>query len=159
MKQLSSKATGFYKRGFPLLWFAFVGVITTVVLVSGALAEMGVIALIVPLSLLILGYFLMKHLLWDLVDSVYDAGDFLLVKNREHEQRVPLHEIMNVSASIAVNPPRITLRLKGESARSPLGAEVSFLPERRYSLNPFAKNPIAEDLILRVDEARSRSAS
>jgi hypothetical protein len=158
MRQLSSKATGFYKRGFPLLWFGFLGVVTAVVLVSGAFAELGVVSLLVPFSMLILGYFLMKHLLWDLVDAVYDAGDFLLVKNREHELRVPLDEIMNVSASVAVNPPRITLRLKGESARGPLGAEVSFLPERRYSLNPFAKNPIAEDLIVRVDRARSRDA-
>jgi len=39
------------------------------------------------------------------------------------------------------------------------GTELSFSPIRRFWLNPFAKNPFGEDLIVRVDRARSRRVS
>ena len=67
------------------------------------------------------------------------------------EERVPLANIMNVSASVAMNPPRITLRLVRPGK---FGAEIAFSPVRTFTLNPFARNPVAEDLMLRVDQAR-----
>ena len=48
---------------------------------------------------------------WDLVDAVFDYGDYLLVKNRGAENRIMLSNIMNVSSSTFMNPPRITLKL------------------------------------------------
>ena len=93
----------------------------------------------------------MKKLVFDLADQVYDAGQFLLVKKKGIEQRVALSNIKNVNASIMTNPPRITLSLvtPGE-----LGPEISFCPVRPFTLNPFRKNEIAENLIDRVDRAR-----
>ena len=59
---------------------------------------------------------------------------------------------MNVSSTTFSNPPRITLRLVKQGK---FGKEIAFQPAG-FSLNPFAKNPIAEDLIVRVDDARTR---
>ena len=75
----------------------------------------------------------------------------LVVRNGSEEERIPLGNIMNVSASTNTNPPRITLRLVRPGR---FGADVSFSPSSRISFNPFAKNPVAEDLIVRVDKAR-----
>jgi hypothetical protein len=60
---------------------------------------------------------------------------------------------MNVNASTYVNPPRITLRLVTPGR---FGNEIAFSPIAGFRLNPFAKNKIAEDLIVRVDRARSK---
>lgn len=79
----------------------------------------------------------------------------MLVKNGSDEERVPLSNIMNVSASTNMNPPRITLRLVRPGR---FGADVSFSPSSKISFNPFAKNPVVEDLIVRVDQARLRRA-
>ncbi|MGH8106673.1 MAG: hypothetical protein ACREO2_10160, partial [Arenimonas sp.] len=68
------------------------------------------------------------------------------------EDQIPLQDIMNVSMSMGTNPQRLSLRLRKVGK---LGNEVAFLPVRNFSFNPFAKNAIAEDLIVRVDCARA----
>jgi len=83
------------------------------------------------------------------------CGDFLLVKNRGEEDRVTLSNVMNVSASTNMNPPQITLRLVKPGK---FGTEIAFSPTAGFALNPFAKNQVAEDLIVRVDRARSKRA-
>ena len=45
------------------------------------------------------GYFVMKKLVFDLVDEVWDDGEALLIKNRGQEERVALRDIKNVSYS------------------------------------------------------------
>jgi hypothetical protein len=152
MKKISSKATIFYKRGFPLMWFGFLAVFIITSISMGAV-EKDVGFLIGPCFMVVLGYVLMKKLIWDLVDEVQDGGDFLLVKNQRRDARIQLSNIMNVSASTNMNPPRITLRLVTPGI---FGNEIAFSPASSFTLNPFAKNAIAEDLIVRVDQARSR---
>jgi hypothetical protein len=98
----------------------------------------------------------MKAFLLDLVDEVYDFGDYLVVKNRGEEDHIPLSNIMNVSASFFTNPPRITLKL---ASPSKFGDDIIFSPVVPFTFNPFAKNPVAEDLIIRVDRARLRRRS
>jgi len=158
MKRLSSTMTTFHKKGFPALWFGFLGFFVTVAITSGAAAKGGVMFLLGPCVMAVVGYFVMKKLVWDLVDEVYDGGDFLVIRNRGRETHIPLTDIMNVSSSMSVNPPRITLKLTGPSASGPLGPEVAFCPERPFTLNPFARNQVADDLIVRVDRARSKRA-
>lgn len=158
MKKISSRSTGFYKKGFPALWFGFLALFLLMAVTQGVIAKGGSVFLLVPCTMGVFGYFIMRRFVWDLVDEVYDCGDSLLIRNRGQEHRVPLTDIMNVNASIAVNPPRITLRLKNVSAAGSLGAEVSFSPQRAFALNPFAKNQVAEDLIVRIDRARSGRA-
>lgn len=155
MTKISSGSLFYTKRIFPLFWFGFVGVMFALLLANGNLQKSPAM-FIVPCVMAVFGYVLMKKLVWDLVDEVYDAGDFLVVRNRGEEEQVPLTNIMNVSASTNVNPPRITLRLVNPGR---FGSEIAFSPPRVFSLNPFAKNKVAEDLIVRVDQARSKRSS
>ena len=158
MKRISATSTSFYKRGFPILWFGFLGLFVLFALLSDAVTERSVAFLVIPLVMGGFGYVVMRKFVWDLADEVHDAYEFLVIKNRGREHHLPFTDIMNVSASMHINPPRITLRLTGASSKGPLGAEVAFSPDRPFSLNPFAKCEVAEDLIVRVDRARSKRA-
>ena len=156
MTKLSSDWTFFLKRVFPLLYLGFLAVFVAATVASGAAAKAGPIFLIGPALALVIGLGAMKKLVWDLVDEVYDGGDYLLIKNKGREHNLPLADVVNVSGSLYTNPPRITLRLANASGAGPLGSEVTFSPKRPLSLNPFARNPIFEDLVARVDRARAR---
>jgi hypothetical protein len=151
MTKISSKSTFFYKRIFPILWFGFIAVFVAITIISGVVAK-SIMFLIMPLFMIIIGVIVMKKLVWDLADEVYDCGDTLLVRSRGGEQRVALSNIMNVSATTYMNPPRVTLRLVSGGR---MGREISFTPAAAFTLNPFAKNQVVEDLIVRVDRARA----
>jgi len=155
MTKISSNWTAYYKIGFPVMWFGFLALFLIAAVLGGDLGSKPMF-LTVPVAMAVFGFLLMKKLVWDLVDEVYDCGDALLVKNRGEEARVPLANIMNVSASIFQNPPRITLRLINPST---FGNEIAFLPIVGFRLNPFAKNQIAEDLIVRVHKAKGGRAA
>jgi hypothetical protein len=107
---------------------------------------------VVPVIMAVFGYFLMKKLVWVLADEVFDCGDYLLVRNRGEEERIELSNIMNVSIITIMNPPQITLRLITPAR---CGSEVTFSPPMSLRLNPFAKCPIAEDLMVRAHSARA----
>ncbi|MBS0463972.1 MAG: hypothetical protein JSS03_03175 [Proteobacteria bacterium] len=93
-----------------------------------------------------------RKMIWDLADEVKDGGSYLLVRRGATEVRVPLAEIINVSMSQYTNPPRLSLRL---AKPCKLGDEIVFMPTRQgLGLNPFTRNPVAEDLMQRVDRAR-----
>jgi hypothetical protein len=155
MKKISSRTTYISKTVFPVLWFGFLAIFLAIGILTGA-AKANLVFLIVPAVMALFGFFLMKNLVWDLVDEVYDCGDFLLIRNRGEEERVLLSNIMNVSSSIAMNPPRITLRLVTPGK---FGGEITFSPVVSFTLNPFVKSQVAEDLIVRVDRARLKRAS
>lgn len=152
MKKISSNFLFITKNIFPVLWFGILAFVMIMMFASRAY-EKAPIALVGPCVMAIFGYFLMKKLVWDLVDEVYDCGDSLLIRERGEEERVPLSNIINVSASMLVNPPRVTLRLVKPGK---FGDEISFSPMRPFTINPFARNPITDDLIIRVDMARSK---
>jgi hypothetical protein len=158
MAQKISDSIFFMKRVFPIVWFGFLIIMVGVAAVS-AIAQGGTPAdlmfVVTPLIIAFVGYTVMKRLVFDLVDEVYDHGDYLVVRNRGDETRIELADIMNVSVSTMMNPPRITLRLRQPTR---LGSDVSFSPAGSFRWLPFGdtKNAIAEDLIVRVDRARSK---
>ena len=152
MTRISSRQTFFLKRILPILWIAIISVPVVSMAVMGNLSKTPMLVA-APVLLLIVGFVVYRNLVWDLADEVYDGGDYLLVKARGREERIPLSNIMNVSATTMVNPPRVTLRLVKEGA---LGKEVSFAPIKPFTLNAFARNAIAENLIERVDKARTQ---
>jgi hypothetical protein len=154
VNKISSRWTYFHKKAFPAIWFGFLAFFVATSVLSGA-AEIDLMFLVVPFVMAVFGYFFMKKLIWDLVDEVYDCGDSLLIRNRRSEERIPLSNIMNVSVSTLMNPPRVTLRLVKPGV---LGEEVAFSPISQSSLNPFAKSQVAEELMVRVDRARSKRA-
>ena len=151
MKVISSPTTKFYKYGFPAIWFGFLGVFVVTGIANGALRQ-SPIFLIVPCIMAVFGFVLFKRMIWVLVDEVKDGGDFLVARRGSEELTVYLSGIVNVSASTNMSPPQVTLRL---AQPSKFGNELIFSPATRgFSLNPFRKNEIVEDLIVRVDNAR-----
>jgi len=151
MSRISSRATFFYKRITPIFWFGFLALFIAVPLVVGSSTGRYPPPpfFIVPVVMAVIGYFFMKKLIFDLVDEVWDAGDALVVKNKDQEDRVALSNIMNVSYSPFMNPPRVSLRLRRPCA---FGTEVAFCAPLRFI--PFAGNPIVDELIRRIDATR-----
>lgn len=150
MKRISSAQTFFMKKIFPVIWICIIAVIVTTALTQGAVARDPAI-LVVPLIMVVAGIFVYRKAIWDLADEVHDGGDFLKVRRGSEEETIPLASIINVSAATQMNPPRITLKLAKPGR---FGDEVVFSPRKPFSFNVFAKNAIAEDLIMRVDAAR-----
>jgi hypothetical protein len=155
MTKISSNWTAYYKTGFPVFWFGFLALFLAAAIFGGDISSKPMF-LLVPIAMAVFGFFLMKMLVWDLVDEVYDCGEALLVKNRGEETLVPLSNIMNVSVSSFQNPPRITLRLINSGT---FGNAIAFLPILGFRLNPFAKIQVAEDLIVRVHRAKGGRAA
>jgi hypothetical protein len=152
MKRISSRTTFFIKRVFPVIWFGFLVFFVTITLSTKPLRRGVPIPLFIfPAFMAVFGYFIMKKLVFDLADVVFDAGDALVVRFGSEEERIPLSEIINISYVYMVNPPRITLTLRTPGT---FGKEVSFSPPSTFI--PFAKSPIVADLIERVDAARRR---
>jgi len=154
-----SRPTFFLKRVFPALWLGGVGVgavVAATAFFSGKDAgghPLPIMVLVVPLLMLVLGFTLFRKLIWDLADEVEDHGDWLRVRRGSVEERVNLVDVMNVSMNQFSNPRRLSLRLRKPGA---FGDEIVFIPQTQgLRLNPFARNPIAERLIQRVDRLRS----
>jgi hypothetical protein len=154
MRRLSSKATFFYKWVFPTFWFGFLLLFMTPSLVTGlnSGAFPPVPFLIIPVFMAIVGYFLMKKLVFDLVDEVWDGGNELVIRNRHLEEHIALSEIMNVNCSQFVNPPRVTLSLRTPCM---FGSRVSFLPPLR--ILSFSTSPLVDELIKRIDDAKRKA--
>lgn len=111
-------------------------------------AQIPIPVIIMPILMGVFGYFILKHLVFDLVDEVWDRGDVLIVRNHKEEEIIPLSNIMNLSATTFTNPPRITLTLR-QPCR--FGKEVTFSPPLK--LFQF-KSPLVIELIERVDNTR-----
>ena len=150
MKKLTTVSPFFYKRLFPVIWFGFVGfflLIAFFVVRKENWSDM--LFFVIPIIMAVFGYFLMKELVFDLIDEVYDEGSSLLLKNRGKEVRVNLKDIKNISYSTMVTPPRVTLSIRYITE---LGDELSFSPPMRFI--SFMKNSDIEELIDRIDRAR-----
>ena len=141
------------KRIFPTVWFGFLALFFLVSLATkSAGADIPLPFLFVPIAMGAFGYFLMKNLVFDLVDEVWDAGSELLVKNKGRQARIALTDVMNVSYSVVTSPQRVSLTLRQPSL---FGREITFAAPTRWV--PFAKSPVIENLIQRIDEARRRA--
>jgi hypothetical protein len=152
-RRISSRNTFFLKRVFPVLWFGMV-VLSVAAGLAGARAGKAVPppVFIVPLLLFVIGYVIMRKLVLDLADEVFDEGDALRVRFGSEEERIALTDIINVGYTQFVNPPRITLTLRQPSR---FGREVSFSPPQSF-FAPFVRNKLAGELIERVEAARRR---
>ena len=152
-RRISSRQTFFVKRVFPVLWFGMV-VLSLAAGLACARAGKAVPApvFIVPLLLFVVGYAVMRRLVHDLADEVFDEGDALRVRFGSDEERIALADIINVGYTQFVNPPRITLTLRQPGR---FGREVSFSPPQSF-FAPFVRNRLASELIERVEAARRR---
>jgi hypothetical protein len=152
MTRLSSTMTFFYKRVFPVIWFGFLGIFMCIIgaeMIKKQNVE--IIPLILgPLVMGIVGYLIVKWIILNLVDEVWDCGESVLIKNNGYEYRFALSDFMSVGYNGFINPPRVTLCLR-EPAED-LGTEIAFIPP--FRILPYSTPPIVRDLMLRVDEAR-----
>lgn len=156
MQRLSSHSTYFYKRVFPVFWYGFIAMVVFVMWSHAARtapsSEIGT-WLLPPVVMTLVGLFVCKRLIFDLVDEVWLDGDHLLVKNRGDAVKVALDNVMTVSSSMMTNPPRVSLTLRAESSR--LGKAVVFMPSGpRGFLSAFRPSPIATQLIGCVNAVR-----
>lgn len=154
-EQISSRSTFVTKWLFPVFWFGFL-----IFFVAQSLTHEGgegdLLFVAVPVLMAVMGFFFFKALVWDLADSVYDQGTHLLVRRGGVEDRISFENIMNVSSTPLMNPPRITLRLVKPSA---FGTYVSFSPKSNPLRFSFSfKNAIAEQLMERAYAARAKRA-
>ena len=151
MTLISSRATAFYKRGFPILWYGFLILFIFLPLIVGSQTGQSPqpMFFIVPIAMMAIGYFVFKKIVFTLVDQVFDLGDALLVKNGTQEERIALSDIINVSYTPMMNPPQVTLTLRQPTV---FGVKVTFCAPKRFV--PFASSPMVDDLIKRVDAAR-----
>ncbi len=124
MKKLTSNSTFFNKRVFPVIWFGILALAVVLPQLSGGKNAPEPIFFIFPVLMAVFGYFIMKKLVFDLIDEVYDEGDTLLFKNGGKEVRVHLRDIKNVSYQTMINPARVTINLRYETE---LGKDLSFL--------------------------------
>lgn len=98
-------------------------------------------------------YFIMKQLVFKLVDEVYDCGTYLLVKNKGQEDKIMLVDILNINTIFFSNPPQSTLILAKPCV---CGKEISFSPINKFIFNPFKNSPVIDDLIVRIDQAKRK---
>ena len=138
---------------FPIIWFGFLAVFIGLVISIGVVKQT-IMLLIAPLFMSVLGYFLMKNLLWGVMDEVFDCGNYLVVKYKGREEKIQLNNIMNVNVNNQQRPPRVTLQLR---VAGEFGKDVSFFPVTEFSLDPFKKNQLIEELIIRIDNARNKN--
>lgn len=139
------------KRGFTLLWFGGLAFFLMDAL-NDRIYEKAPLVIVVICLMAVFGFFFFKKQLWNLADEVYDCGDFLLVKNRGKEDKVALSNIMNVNFTVQ-SPPKITLSLVKTGK---FGTEILFSPISQIIFSKSAKNQVAEDLIVRVNQAKSK---
>jgi hypothetical protein len=151
MTRISSRLTFVTKRVFPAMWIGIIAASfgATTFISARSHVHVPIQFWIIPLVMAGIGYFIMKNLVFDLADEVWDAGSELVVKNKGQEAHVAIADIVNVSYSVATNPQRVTLALRQPTA---FGTEVTFAAPTTWV--PFAKSPIIEELIKRVDMAR-----
>jgi hypothetical protein len=138
MKKISSKITFFHKKVFPTIWFGFLGVFLVINGSALLVSTNGLPSpfLLLPVGMGVLGYFLFKNLVFNLMDEVFDGGDYLLVKKGDEEARIQLTNIISINYSVKSNPRRATLTLRDECT---FGKEVSFLPANDFTLRQFPK--------------------
>ncbi|MBN8458461.1 MAG: hypothetical protein J0M04_11555 [Verrucomicrobia bacterium] len=141
MKKLTSAATFFLKRVFPVLSGGFAGLITSL-----TLSQSISVVLAIPIGFaigLLVAHFAKGHA--EYVDKVTDAGDRLLVVNRGLEESIELIDIRVVTSTI-IAPAGVCLHLRRDSA---FGRRIMFLPSS--SLFGFSK--LAKSLNNRIQQA------
>ena len=126
MERLSSNNTFFYKWIFPIVWFGGLAVALAFVVWQAFVQPGGELwfAFVVLLFMAVGGFLIMKLIVFDLVDEVWDGGWELVVRNRGREVRIPLAEIINVNYDRFSNPPRVTLMLRDPCE---FGCEIAFM--------------------------------
>ena len=147
MRNLSGP-TFFYKILFPSAVIVFLTPLLIFSIVSEAYLE-SIDLILIPMFIICVGVHIYRNYIWDLADEVLDYGDYLLFRRGKLSQLVHLSEIVNIDSRHG-SPERIIIRLREKGA---IGKELVFMPSVRLVQSKI--NPIAEELIVRVNNAKS----
>jgi hypothetical protein len=153
LRRISSRATFIYKW-IPALFFGVLAFMAVLPMLSGTRAENFPPGLLIFYASLVImavgGYFARKMMVRDLVDSVSQDREGLVVRNRSVEERIPFNKIKSVSYWVLGNPKHVTLYLHKPCS---LGSTVSFLAP--LQMIPFMPSPVIKELTDRIDAARA----
>ena len=97
-----------------------------------------------------MGFMLLKKMVWDLADEVYDNGDSLVFRKGRIEQIVRLKDIINIDYTHMGSPERVVVHTREKGT---IGNELAFSVPMR--LNFFKKDPYVRELIDRVDKSKN----
>lgn len=151
-RRISSRMTAFHKRVFPPIWFGLLVIFMLIGLVTGRSQPMLLVPMVgVPALLMVFGYLLMRFMIFDLMDEVWDNGSELIALNEGHAAHIPLRNIVNVNCSLITNPKRATLLLRNPCR---WGTRITFSPVWCFSMSTGLNSPVIDELIQRVDQAR-----
>ena len=152
MTRISSFQTLIIKRVFPVGLVLMMGIVGYVLLSEDQKPPPQAIAIVV--AILAVNVVVFWRQVRGLADEVVDGGTYLLVRKGGVEERVQLVDVINVDMQRFGNPRRITLRLRRPGR---LGDEIAFIPQHTFQFNPFARHPLAESLISRIDRLRQQA--
>jgi len=152
VKKISSSATFYLKRVAPFLSLAGLLVFVGVMLAQGKLEEMWWVLLGFVVLTVATGFVIYRRILC-LADEVFDHGDYFVVRRGSVQEKVRLSDVVHVAFKRTQNARRVVLKL---ARPGPFGDEVVFVPPMSFRWNPFATDPLEEDLVRRVDAERRK---
>jgi hypothetical protein len=152
MRKISSKVSSSIQL-FPFVFFGFLTFLCVLLLMNGALQQAPVF-LVVLGAISVGGFFIWKKTLRDVMDEVYDCGDYLSVRKHREEDTILLSNIIDVNFTVNRDGTgaRITLTLESPGK---FGGKILFAPPSQFELGPLPEK-IARDLAARADQARNR---
>jgi hypothetical protein len=145
MKKLTSGATFFGKRVFPVIFGCAAG--SMALLISSQAIAISVFWAI-PIGLIVglLAAMFVARMHSEYMDEVLDDGDRLVIRNRGVEESIDLRDIREVDSTI-MRPAGVRLHLRRDSA---FGRSIKFLPGS--SLLGFSK--LAKSMNIRIKQAQ-----
>lgn len=149
MSLISSRWTWWHKKAVPAIWFGFLGVAGAGWLFQVIWGQAPVGPLLIPVSMAIFGYLLMRWLVFPLVDQVWIDENDVMVRNRGTEDRFPLSNVVRIRSYALQNPEWIVLVLKEPST---FGSEIAFAPPDRWRFMSPAPHPVALMLMARIGQ-------
>ncbi len=149
MQRISSGSIALGKVVFPVIWFGLLGIFFLIALFGkDAHGNHSLVAIVFPLFMGAIGFFIMKKSMWGLADEVLDAGDSLIVRIGREQEQIPLANIINVGYQPS-DGYRVTLTLRNPSR---FGNQISFYAQQKF--RAFGQNPVLAQLTQRIDAAR-----
>ncbi|MDD1830246.1 hypothetical protein LRP52_49955, partial [Photobacterium sp. ZSDE20] len=131
-----------------LVFFLFTPLYLVMVLITEAYLE-SLYSVLIPIFVSVVAFFLFKVKVSDLSDEVLDYGDYLLFRKGKTTQLIHFDEIISVYSERG-SPERIIINLRTEGN---IGKKLVFTPPSR--LHQYTENPIAVELIARVEKSRA----
>jgi hypothetical protein len=148
MKLISKKGMASFYKASPLVALGF-GVFFVLFIVSKA-DHLGDAVPVVIFFLV--AFFVLKLSFKNIVEEVYDCGDFLLIKNNHTEEKIPFKNIENITYSRQQRGGiLITLHLLYPGK---FGSRITFIPNQGRTYL-FKKPSIVEELLQRAKTAKS----